>query len=229
MQIADAMRTGEPFVAFGPALVAVLLFLGAACPAASDEIVERVLARVLVLGSGDIVTETDVAAARDLGLVDVAGAADPSREILSRLIDRLLMLAEVDRYAPPEPSAEAVDGEVRRVRARFVSSQAFDAALARVGMDDRYLRETLRQNLRIRAYLEQRFTIQPPAEDEVAAYYRDHPEAFRANGQAETRSRMARDQIVQTLAAERRQTMIDDWVTGLRRRATITEVDVPTK
>ena len=182
---------------------------------------------MIVLGSGDIVTSTDVAAARDLGLVDAVTAADPSREILSRLIDRLLMLAEVDRYVPPEPSAEAVDGEVQTVRARFASPQAFEVALARVGMDDNVLRETLRQNLRIRAYLDQRFTIQPPADDEVAAYYRDHPQAFTANGEAIPFDRV-RDSIVRTLTVERRQTLIDEWVTGLRRRATITQLDIPT-
>ena len=68
------------------------------------------------------------------------------------------MLAEVDRYAPPEPTAEAVDREVQRVRARFASPEALDAALARSGIDEKHLRETLRQDLRMRAYLDQRFT-----------------------------------------------------------------------
>ena len=44
------------------------------------------------------------------------------------------------------------------MRARFPSPAAFDAALARSGIDEKHLRETLRQDLRIRAYLDQRFT-----------------------------------------------------------------------
>ena len=68
------------------------------------------------------------------------------------------MLAEVDRYAPPEPTAAAVDGELQRVRARFASQAEVDAALARSGIDEKNLRETLRQDLRTRAYLDQRFT-----------------------------------------------------------------------
>jgi len=78
--------------------------------------------------------------------------------VLSKLIDRELILSEVDRYAPPEPTAEAVDREVQRVLARFPSQEALDAALARSGIDEKHLRETLRQDLRMRAYLDQRFT-----------------------------------------------------------------------
>jgi hypothetical protein len=44
-----------------------------------------------------------------------------------------------------------------RVRQRFASAADFDAALARSGIDELRLRETLRQDLRIRAYLDQRF------------------------------------------------------------------------
>ena len=114
--------------------------------------------RVLAVVAGQLITLTDVTAALDLRLQTTDGAADPVRAVLSKLIDRELILTEVDRYAPPEPTAEAVDREVQRVRARFPSQDALDAALARSGIDERHLRETLRQDLRMRAYLDQRFT-----------------------------------------------------------------------
>jgi hypothetical protein len=78
--------------------------------------------------------------------------------VLTRLIDRELILDEVERYAPPEPAADAVDRAFAAVRDRFPSAAALEATLARCGIDDRHLRETLRQDLRIRAYLEQRFS-----------------------------------------------------------------------
>ena len=134
----------------GVALLAVIL--GAAAPRA--ETIDRVLAVV----AGQLITLTDVTAALDLRLQPTDGAADPVRAVLSRLIDRELILTEVDRYAPPEPTAEAVDREVERVRARFPSQDALDAALSRSGIDEKHLRETLRQDLRMRAYLDQRFT-----------------------------------------------------------------------
>lgn len=147
---------------------------------ASAELIDRVLAVV----NGDLITLSDVRGARELGLVAPGSAADPIRAVLSTLIDRALELDEVDRYQPPEPSAEAVDVEVQTVRSRFSSPAAFDAALIHAGMDLQRLRETVRDNLRIRVYVEQRF-----------------------------------------LAVEdRRQQLIDDWLTGLRRRGEIVDL-----
>jgi len=77
--------------------------------------------------------------------------------VLSKLIDRELVLAEVERYSPPEPNAEAVDAEIAAVRARFPTEAAFENTLTRSGIDEQHLRETIRQDLRIRAYEDQRF------------------------------------------------------------------------
>ena len=146
----------------------------------SAETIDRVLAVV----AGQLITLSDVTAARDLGLQSADNAADPVRAILSKLIDRELILAEVDRYAPPEPAAVAVDREVERIRARFPSADALAAALARSGIDEKQLRETVRQDLRMRAYLDQRFAT----------------------------------------AQDRRQTLMDDWMTGLRRRGEVVDL-----
>jgi len=139
------------------------------------EIIDRVLAVV----AGQVITLSDVTAARELGLQPAAGAADPVRAVLTRLIDRELELAEVDRYAPPEPSAEAVDRAVDVIRGRFPSVQAFEEALARSGLDDRHLRETLRQDLRIRAYEDQRFAA---AGERRAAVYAEWMAGLRRRG-----------------------------------------------
>jgi len=139
------------------------------------EIIDRVLAVV----AGQIITLSDVTAARELGLQSAAGAADPVRAVLTSLIDRELELAEVERYAPPEPSAEQVDRAVDVIRARFPSAQAFEDALKRSGLDDRHLRETLRQDLRIRAYEDQRFAA---AGDRRAAVYAEWMAGLRRRG-----------------------------------------------
>ena len=131
--------------------VFVVIWLFGIC--ARAEMIDRVLA----VAGGNLIMLTDVTAARDLQLQTADGAADPIRAILAKLIDRELVLAEVDRYAPPEPAAAAIDREIERVRARFGSQAELDAALRRSGIDEKHLRETLRQDLRIRAYLDQRF------------------------------------------------------------------------
>jgi hypothetical protein len=148
MQIANC----KVQIRLGIALLAVL-----ATGVVRAETIDRVLAVV----AGQLITQTDVTAAADLGLQTADGAADPVRAVLNKLIDRELVLAEVDRYAPAEPTTEAVSGEIRRVRQRFASAADFDAALARSGIDEPHLRETLRQDLRIRAYLDQRFSATP--------------------------------------------------------------------
>jgi hypothetical protein len=132
-------------------LAAVALVL--ACAGAGAEVIDRVLAVV----AGQVILLSDVTAARELGLQTPDGAADPIRGVLTKLIDRELVLAEVDRYAPPEPDAEAVNQGVEALRARFSSRQAFDAALQKSGIDDNHVRETVRQDLRVAAYLNQRF------------------------------------------------------------------------
>lgn len=134
-------------------LIGMLVTASALALVVRAEVIDRVLAVV----NGDLITLSDVTAARELGLVSPANAADPIREVLSRLIDRALELDEVDRYAPPEPASDAVDREVQSVRDRFLTEMAFDQALARSGLDPPHLRERIREDLRIRAYLDQRF------------------------------------------------------------------------
>jgi hypothetical protein len=137
------------------AVVAIVFAAALTDAPARAEVIDRVLAVV----AGQVITLTDVSAAIDLRLQTSDGAADPIRAVLSKLIDRELVLAEVERYAPTEPTSEAVDREVDRVRARFESADAMNAALAKSGIDEQHLRETLRQDLRIRAYLDQRFAV----------------------------------------------------------------------
>ena len=129
----------------------------AMCHSAGAEIIDRVLAVV----GGVVITQSDVTAAFDVGLSAPGQTDDPLAAVLSQLIDRQLMLTEVERYAPPEPAADALDRAAAAVRARFSSEQAFGAALARSGLDTSRLRQLLRDQLRIDAYLEQRFNVTP--------------------------------------------------------------------
>ncbi len=128
--------------------------------AAQGEVIDRVLA----VAGGEVITLSDVRAARELGRVDAGTAVDPVRAVLSQLTDRALVLAEVNRFAPPEPTAAVLDEALDSVTARFASASAFDAVLVRLGIDRSFVRELLREDLRIRAYLDQRFTADTPAE-----------------------------------------------------------------
>jgi hypothetical protein len=192
---------------------AIWLLMSAAAPGA--EMLDRVLAVV----SGDLILMSDVRAARTFGFVTVEGD-DPGGQALTRLIDRALILAEVERFAPPEPESAAVDSGVAALRQRFPSQAAFAAALAQTGIEERHLREYVRQDLRMNAYLDQRFTSVPPPEDELGRYYREHPDLYTRNGVLMPFD-AARPEIVRLLTAQSRRTLVNDWVAGLRRRADV--------
>jgi hypothetical protein len=206
------------------ALICTVAVVLSARTVLGDEIIERVLAVV----AGDVITLADVTAAHDFGLVPSVATADPIADVLARLIDRSLMLAEVDRYAPPEPTPADIDGALAAVRGRFSTQPAFDAALARAGMDEKYLRETLRQDLRIRAYIEQRFMVPAPGDDELAAYYQAHIAAYTQNGRPIPLEEV-RSPLAQAVIAERRGALVNTWVAGLRRRAEITNLYLTSK
>ena len=179
----------------------------------------EVLDRVLAIVAGDLILLTDVRAAREFGFVTAEGP-DADAQALARMIDRALILAEVERFAPPEPEAASVDKGVALVRARFSSPEAFADALAQVGIEERHLREYVRQDLRMTAYLDQRFTPVPPPEEEIGRYYREHPDLYTRNGVL-VPFETARSEIVQALMAQSRSDLVNDWVTGLRRRADV--------
>ena len=187
-------------------------------PAVADEIIDRVYA----VAGGYLIMKSDVMAARDLGLVTPGNVPDPTRAVLSRLIDRALVLGEVDRYAPPEPSVQAIEAALDDVRSRFPTAEAFKRALDGAGMTEAHLRETLRQNLRIRGYYEQRFTVVLPGEDELGRYYREHTDAFTRNGVTASFEDV-RQQVLQMYIAERRNALAEEWIAGLRRRADIVD------
>ena len=168
--------------------------------------------------NGEAITLTDLKAAAALGLVEVPAGADDTAAI-EPLIQRQLILAEVARFAPQEPAAADVAREAAAMTAHTGSRLA--ALMQSTGIDEARIRDIARDNLRIQAYLNQRFgaTVQL-TEEEVLQYYRIHPEEFTQNGrlmpfgEAEPNAR-------QRAAAERRASTIGQWLRDLRSRAEI--------
>jgi hypothetical protein len=183
----------------------------------------EVIDRILAVVDGVVITLSDVAAASALGLVPEDNSDDRTGAVLARLINRQLILGEVDRYAPSEPSNERIEQELQSIRSRFASTDAYNVALTRLGLDDKRLRQTVRDSLRIRAYLEQRFAVPSPGDEELRRYYREHSQEFTKDGQT-VPFETARAQIEETLVTARREMLVDEWVNGLRRRADINNV-----
>ncbi len=193
------------------ALIATVIALPAPSRA---EIIDRILAVV----DGAIIMRSDVIMTVRLGLVPGAAGSDQISAPLEALIERRLILEEVDRYAPPDPPEAETDRRLADVRAR-VGGQ-LDAVLVESGISLDQLRRHVRDDLRMEAYLQQRFGTMQPSDDEIARYYRDHPAAFTRNGVLAPLADV-REVVSGELVAARRSTTIQDWITGLRRRANV--------
>jgi len=147
------------------------------------EIIDRILAIV----DTQMITLSDVRAALRFRLVSEEVSADPVGAALQRLIDRRLMLAEVDRYAPPEPSESVISASVAAIEQRFGDALAFEIALNQSALNREELRRHLRDSLRIDTYLRQRFAsaVQGPGDDVEAqrtAFVRQWVEGLRRRG-----------------------------------------------
>jgi hypothetical protein len=186
-------------------------------PAIASRAQAQVIDRVMAVVNGAVITQSDVEAVRRFGLMPQVPVAD----LVDELINRRLTVAEVNRYAPPQPAAALVDARLADVRRRFPSEEAFARALAEVGLSEDQVRAYVRDDLRIEAYVRQRFgaAYQPPDGD-ILQYYRTRPEAFTRNGVLLSYGE-AYDDARAALIAERRAQQIQDWLAGLRRRADI--------
>jgi hypothetical protein len=180
-----------------------------------------VIDRVLAVVQGSILTLSDVNAAISLGLVNTAGAEDPVSSALEQLIERSLQLVEVERYAPPEPSPDEIGARVELIARRFESQAALERMLAATGLTRERLRAVARDDLRLQAYLNQRFaTFSEPSDADVLQYYRQHQQEFVRDGVLQPLAD-ATPEVRRRLDAERRAALIDEWSKQLRLRADV--------
>jgi len=207
----------------GAAMVSALLLLQPAPLRA--EMIDRILA---VVGGG-LILQSDAIAATRLRLVDVPEMPDRIQGALDRLIERRLMLVEVDRYGPPEPAPADVDAGVATLVGRIASGDTLEAIFRATGYSNEQLRIYVRDDLRIRAYLQQRFgNALAPTEDEIVQYYRTHQSAFTSGGAVRPFADV-RDAARDALIAERRTALLRDWIAGLRRRADVNVLYLPVR
>jgi hypothetical protein len=116
---------------------------------------QDVLDRTLALVGGQPITLSDVRAAIELGLFEDAPAT--VSDMTSRLVDRELILREVQRYAPLAPAESAVEARLAAITGRFASPVALMKVLETHGFTEARLRGWVRDDLRTENYLAQRF------------------------------------------------------------------------
>ena len=137
----------------GRDLLNVAIVMLCVTAAVSAEVIDRVMATV----NRQPILLSDVNAARLFQLVPSADGGDPVASTLDRLIERALILEEVERYQPPEPAREEIDMRIEVIRQRLGTPEAFQRALATVGLTEEQLRGSIRNDLRITTYINERF------------------------------------------------------------------------
>jgi hypothetical protein len=194
-------------------IVASVLVVLLAAPLAAQSLLDRVVARV----NGGVILLSDVRAAVMLGLID-ATAAD-SDDAVEQMVQRALLIEEVNRFPPADPSREAIDAELDRLRARAGGS--FDAVERTSGLTADHVRMLARDRLRIQSYVDQRFGVTVPLTDEqVLQYYRDHSDEFTNGGQVVPFER-AQGLVRERAGLEQRRRTIAQWLGDLRARADV--------
>jgi len=184
-----------------------------------------VIDRILALVGHELITLSDAMAALKLGLVPPPEpGADGVRTTLDALISRQLELAEANRYQPPEPPPADVDARLDAIRGRAGTPQALAATLAETGLSEEQLRLRLRDDLRIEAFLAQRFgSTRQPSDQELQEYYRLHQADYTTAGAVRPFADV-RDAILTQVTAAQRAALISDWLDGLRRRTEIADL-----
>jgi hypothetical protein len=120
---------------------------------------QTVLDQVLVRFGGEIITQLDVRQARMLKLVSVPN--DTDQAYVDALVNRRLILSDLKRTSTAEPTTEATDAKVRQWEASLGPGVDVPALLERAGMTQAGLRGWMRDDLRVQAYLDERFAGRP--------------------------------------------------------------------
>lgn len=155
--------------------------------------------------------QSDVRAARLLSSIHEGGESDAAH--VEQLVLRELMRLEVDRFAVPDPSASDVEARLAVLRGS-TDAAVWAQRLREAGLTEGRLRRQVADDLRIAAYIDQRFlAAAQPTDLEVA----QRAAADTGRPATATSSDVARAAIV----AERRAALVDEWLAGLRRRASV--------
>jgi hypothetical protein len=187
----------------------------------AQQVLDRVLARIAT----EAITQTDVEALVEFGLIEARSPTVPAA--VQQAIDRQLMLREVARFPPAEPPAAEVEKQLAAMKARV--GDRLGQMLQITGLDEDRLRGLARDTLRIRNYLQQRFGVSAQVgEEEARRYFDAHRDEFTRNGMPLTFEEVAAE-ARQRAAATRVQGAVTQWLQDLRARSDVVLVMSPSE
>ena len=204
---------------------AVLAVVACVTGAGASELLDRVIAVV----SGTVITLSDARAAIMFGLVDTRDARDPVAVAMQWLVDRQLVLDEVNRYDTPDPDLASVEPVFSAIRKTLAGGKGVAAALASLGLDEDGAKRFVRDTVRVQQYLRRRFeSILPETDEELRRHYSANSSAFTRDGRQLTLDE-ARELVQESLQNSRRIQAVKAWLDRLRRRADVNELYLPVR
>ncbi|HUF17310.1 MAG TPA: hypothetical protein VMS12_04605 [Thermoanaerobaculia bacterium] len=203
--------------------LALVLFLSLIYPSpAESAIVDRIAAtidrEVITLSQIDQIVIVRLIAQRPDESED-----DYRRRVLNALIAQTLRYRDVQRFGVEDVSPDAIESRLRVVISRFSSEDEFVAALRRAEQTLEDVRASIRRQLQVENYIDERFspTIFVSLE-EIETYYRDVWLAQRADrGLPPVPLAQVREEIRTLLRADRLRDQVEVWTSQLRASANV--------
>jgi peptidyl-prolyl cis-trans isomerase SurA len=210
-----------------------LVLAAVALNAMAAEVVDRIVAVV----NREPVLQSDVEdTARFEALLDGRApapfTAEQRKAVLQRVIDQRLVEQQLRNSAFPRATPEEVVARIAAIRQQLPAGKSdaeWQAALATAGLTEEDFAAHVRAQLDELSFIDVR--LRPAVrftEQEVQSYYREQylPE-LRRRGAAEKPLTEVRPKIEQLVMEQRLNTVIGNWIDGLRSQASIEIHDKP--
>jgi len=186
------------------------------------EIIDRVAAVV----DRQVVTLSEVNQIVELRLIarrDGEAEAEYRRRVVDALVAHLLRYRDVERFGAPDVSADAIEARLREIVARFPSEEDFAETLVRVEMNLDEVRNLIKRQLQVAAYVDERFAPMIFVSlAEIEEYYRNvwAPQR-RSRGLPVPPLGEVREEIRTLIRAGQLDNEIENWTVQLRSRANV--------
>ncbi len=189
----------------------VLIFLVLTTGSVKQDVIDKVVATV----DSQIIMLSDVRAVTELGVLVMGSNEGSETQVISRLINRILILVEVDRFLVSEPLQIEIQRRIDELKEHHSTVKSFETAWKSVGMTEERLYRLIRNDLRIDSYLRQRFTsTAEPTNAELLQYHKENQDLYILNG-LRLPFNDARELVRDDLLEERRQVIIQNWIARL--------------
>jgi hypothetical protein len=189
---------------------------------ASAEIIDRIAAIV----EGQVLTTSEIErlAATNLVPPDAAESAESyRRRLLGTAIDFVLQRRDAERFGLREVLPEDIEAGIDRMAEPGETREQLLERLGRIGWTEQTLRDLVRERLQVDAYIEERFApLIFVSLEEIESYYRTAwSQKKRDEGEAVPPLAEVREQLRESLRAERLALEVRRWTEQLRNRANV--------